>query len=142
MWCGGLSSCNQQVHVLNGEKYKEVCPDNTLLNNMQLRGCIIQPNAKKPLLKRESALGSVSEEIRIFLPVEVSSSITALAVARAPELQHSSQHVQGSQCWQQLQCCRMGHSIPGVKCCMITSLANGPHCELPHIDFMQPVFFC
>jgi hypothetical protein len=60
-----------QVHVLNGEKYKEVCPDNTLLNNAQLRGCIIQPNHKKPLLKRESAMGSVAEDTRIFLAVEV-----------------------------------------------------------------------
>jgi hypothetical protein len=59
-----------QVHVLNGEKYKEVCPDNTLLNNAQLRGCIIQPNHKKPLLKRESAMG-VAEDTRIFLTVEV-----------------------------------------------------------------------
>jgi hypothetical protein len=58
------------VHVLNGEKYKEVCPDNTLLNNAQLRGCIIQPNHKKPLLKRESAMG-VAEDTRIFLTVEV-----------------------------------------------------------------------
>jgi hypothetical protein len=60
----------RQVHVLNGEKYKEVCPDNTLLNNAQLRGCIIQPNHKKPLLKRESAMG-VAEDTRIFLTVEV-----------------------------------------------------------------------
>lgn len=56
--------------MLNGEKYKEVCPDNTLLNSMQLRGCIIQPNHKKPLLKRETAMG-LAEELRIFLPVEV-----------------------------------------------------------------------
>lgn len=56
--------------MLNGEKYKEVCPDNTLLNNAQLRGCIIQPNHKKPLLKRESAMG-VAEDTRIFLTVEV-----------------------------------------------------------------------
>jgi hypothetical protein len=59
-----------QVHVLNGEKYREVCPENTLLNSMQLRGCIISPHHKKPLLKRESALG-VSEDTRIFLQVEV-----------------------------------------------------------------------
>ncbi|WIA18162.1 hypothetical protein OEZ85_009637 [Tetradesmus obliquus] len=58
-----------EVHMLNGEKYKEVCPDNTLLNNAQLRGCIIQPNHKKPLLKRESAMG-VAEDTRIFLTVE------------------------------------------------------------------------
>lgn len=64
-----------QVHVLNGEKYREVCPENTLLNSMQLRGCIISPHHKKPLLKRESALG-VSEDTRIFLEVEVRGAHT------------------------------------------------------------------
>jgi hypothetical protein len=59
-----------QVHVLNGERYKEVCPENTLLNSMQLRSCIIASHQKKPLLKRENALG-VTEDARIFLPVEV-----------------------------------------------------------------------
>lgn len=58
------------MHVLNGERYKEVCPENTLLNSAQLRSCIISPLQKKPLLKRENALG-VTEDIRIFLPVEV-----------------------------------------------------------------------
>lgn len=62
--------CAVQVHVLNGEKYREVCPENTLLNSMQLRGCIILPHNKKPLLKRESALG-VADDTRIYLPVEV-----------------------------------------------------------------------
>lgn len=56
--------------MLNGEKYREVCPENTLLNSMQLRGCIIPPQHKKPLLKRESALG-VTDDVRIFLPIEV-----------------------------------------------------------------------
>jgi hypothetical protein len=60
-----------QVHVLNGEKYKEVCPDNTLLSSSQLRGCIIVPQPKRPLLKRESALGVMSEDVRTFLPIEV-----------------------------------------------------------------------
>lgn len=62
--------CAVQVHVLNGEKYREVCPENTLLNSMQLRSCIILPHNKKPLLKRESALG-VADDTRIYLPVEV-----------------------------------------------------------------------
>lgn len=64
-----------QVHVLNGEKYREVCPENTLLNSMQLRGCIISPHHKKPLLKRESALGVGADETRIFLQVEVSQGL-------------------------------------------------------------------
>lgn len=59
-----------QVHVLNGERYKEVCPENTLLNSVQLRSCIILPHQKKPLLKRGDALG-VTDDTRIFLPVEV-----------------------------------------------------------------------
>ncbi len=59
----------RQVHVLNGEKYKEVCPDNTLLNTMQLRACIIAPNQKKPLLKRDGGVG-VTEDNRIFLMPE------------------------------------------------------------------------
>jgi len=65
--------------VLNGEKYREVCPENTLLNSMQLRGCIITPHHKKPLLKRESALG-VSEEARIFLQVEVRAGVSLLTL--------------------------------------------------------------
>lgn len=70
LWYACVCAYPAQVHVLNGEKYKEVCPDNTLLNSMQLRGCIIQPNQKKPLLKRENALGA-TEDTRIFLQVEV-----------------------------------------------------------------------
>lgn len=77
--CAGGGKCCAQVHVLNGEKYREVCPENTLLNSMQLRGCIISPQAKKPLLKRESALG-VSEETRIFLEVEVRRRLSVVRV--------------------------------------------------------------
>lgn len=78
---GGVKILYAQVHVLNGEKYREVCPENTLLNSMQLRGCIISPQAKKPLLKRESALG-VSEETRIFLEVEVRHRLPPVCGAR------------------------------------------------------------
>lgn len=74
-----------QVHVLNGEKYREVCPENTLLNSMQLRGCIITPHHKKPLLKRESALG-VSEEARIFLQVEVRAGVAMLMLQDSTNL--------------------------------------------------------
>ena len=56
--------------MLNGDKYREVCPDNTLLNTMQLRSCIIQPQQKKPLLKRENNAG-ITEDFRIFLQPEV-----------------------------------------------------------------------
>jgi hypothetical protein len=78
LWCGVLW-CAVQVHVLNGEKYREVCPENTLLNSMQLRGCIILPHNKKPLLKRESALG-VADDTRIYLPVEVRATSRPVAV--------------------------------------------------------------
>lgn len=69
--------------MLNGEKYREVCPENTLLNSMQLRGCIISPHHKKPLLKRESALG-VSEDTRIFLQVEVRNADCSGGCSTAP----------------------------------------------------------
>jgi len=64
-----LQGVQLEVHVLNGDKYREVCPDNTLLNTMQLRSCIIQPQQKKPLLKRENNAG-ITEDFRIFLQPE------------------------------------------------------------------------
>ena len=65
-----ISYPGSKVHVLNGDKYKEVCPDNTLLNTMQLRQCLIAPMQKKPLLKREGNVG-ITDDFRIFLQPEV-----------------------------------------------------------------------
>jgi hypothetical protein len=59
-----------KIHVLNGEKYREVCPDNTLLDTSQLRSCILLPQQKKPLLKREGGI-NVTEDGRILLVPEV-----------------------------------------------------------------------
>lgn len=56
--------------MLNGEKYREVCPDNTLLSTAQLHSCVLMPQQKKPLLKREGGLG-ITEDGRILLMPEV-----------------------------------------------------------------------
>ncbi len=53
--------------MLNGEKYKEICPDNTLLSHMHLRSCVISHH-QKALLKRE---GGSDEQLRCFLQLEV-----------------------------------------------------------------------
>lgn len=73
-----------QIHVLNGEKYREVCPDNTLLNTMQLRSCILAPQQKKPLLKREGGL-NVTEDGRILMVPEVRGWRLGAAVGCARE---------------------------------------------------------
>ena len=52
--------------MLNGEKYKEICPDNTLLSNPHLRSCVISHH-QKALLKRE---GGSDEQLRCFLQLE------------------------------------------------------------------------
>lgn len=65
-------NCAQQIHVLNGDKYKEVCPDNTLLSPAALRACIIEPplgqGGYKPLLRKE---GVEDGGPRILLAPEV-----------------------------------------------------------------------
>ncbi|KAF5832185.1 hypothetical protein DUNSADRAFT_12024 [Dunaliella salina] len=58
-----------EVHVLNGEKYREICPDNVLLSHQQLRACIIS-NHTKALLRREN--GS-DDQLRCFLQLEVAT---------------------------------------------------------------------
>lgn len=55
------------MHVLNGEKYKELCPDNTLLSTGQIKNCIILHH-QKALLKRE---GMSDDQLRVMLPLEV-----------------------------------------------------------------------
>jgi hypothetical protein len=60
-----------QVLVLNGERYREICPENTLLDAASLRTCTLAaPTPKKPLLKREGGLG-MTEDGRILLVPEV-----------------------------------------------------------------------
>ncbi len=56
-----------QMHVLNGEKYKELCPDNTLLSVASIKNCIITHHTKA-LLRRE---GMSDEQLRVYLPLEV-----------------------------------------------------------------------
>ncbi|KIY96512.1 hypothetical protein MNEG_11449 [Monoraphidium neglectum] len=82
-----------EIHVLNGEKYREVCPDNTLLNTMQLRSCVLAPQQKKPLLKREGGL-NVTEDGRIIMvperghaplsDLQCTTSSEALLAGKAP----------------------------------------------------------
>ena len=56
-----------QVHVLNGEKYKEICPDNVLLSHQQLKACVISHHTKA-LLRRDSM---PEDALRCFLQIEV-----------------------------------------------------------------------
>lgn len=57
--------------MLNGERYKEVCPDGGLLPAGMLASCVLESsNPKKPLLKREGG-GGVTDEGRIMLLPEV-----------------------------------------------------------------------
>jgi len=79
-----------EVHVLNGEKYKEICPDNTLLSHTQLHSCIISHHTKA-LLKRD---GGSDDQLRCFLGLErgqgplselqVTTSSEALLSGKAP----------------------------------------------------------
>lgn len=58
-----------QMHVLNGEKYKELCPDNTLLSISQIKTCVIS-HQTKALLRRE---GQPEDQIAVYLPLDVSA---------------------------------------------------------------------
>ncbi len=58
-----------QVSVLNGEKYKEICPDNTLLSPQHLHSCIISHHPKA-LLRRD---GGSDEQLQCYLQLEASS---------------------------------------------------------------------
>ncbi|KAG2438687.1 hypothetical protein HXX76_005233 [Chlamydomonas incerta] len=55
-----------EMHVLNGEKYKELCPDNTLLSIGAIKNCIISHHTKA-LLRRE---GMSDDQLRVYLPLE------------------------------------------------------------------------
>ncbi|KXZ52067.1 hypothetical protein GPECTOR_10g1090 [Gonium pectorale] len=59
-----------EVHVLNGEKYKELCPDNTLLSIPAIRNCVISHHTKA-LLRRE---GMSEDALRVFLQLERGSA--------------------------------------------------------------------
>jgi hypothetical protein len=59
------------VLVLNGEKYKEVCPDNTLLSAAALRSCIISHHTRA-LLRRE---GGPDDALRCFLGLERGAAV-------------------------------------------------------------------
>lgn len=88
---GVIPGMQLEVHVLNGEKYREVCPDNTLLTHPQLKTCIIQHH-QKALLKREGA--TPTDDVRVFLQLErgqaplselqVTTSSEALLCGKAP----------------------------------------------------------
>lgn len=79
-----------EVSVLNGEKYKEVCPDNTLLSHLHLRTCVISHH-QRALLKKE---GGSDDQLRCFLQLEggqgalsdlsVTTSSEALLAGKAP----------------------------------------------------------
>lgn len=56
----------EQIHVLNGEKYREICPDNTLLSHAQLKSCVISHHTKA-LLRRD---GGSDDQLRCFLTLE------------------------------------------------------------------------
>ncbi|EFJ53210.1 hypothetical protein VOLCADRAFT_115791 [Volvox carteri f. nagariensis] len=55
-----------ELHMLNGEKYKELCPDNTLLSTNTLKSCVINYHTKA-LLKRD---GMSDTDLQVFLPLE------------------------------------------------------------------------
>ncbi|GLC55265.1 PSII 6.1 kDa protein [Pleodorina starrii] len=55
-----------EMHVLNGEKYKELCPDNTLLTVSSIKSCIIS-HQTKALLRRE---GMADDQLKVYLPLE------------------------------------------------------------------------
>lgn len=81
-----LPDIQLEVHVLNGEKYKEMCPDNMLLPPQQLSQCIVQPNQKKPLLKREGVMGVSLDDHRILLqPENGQSSLSDLQCTTSSE---------------------------------------------------------
>lgn len=79
-----------ECHVMNGEKYKEICPENTLLSHTQLRSCIIAHHTKA-LLRRD---GGSDDQLRCFLQLErgqavlsdlqVTTSSEALLAGKAP----------------------------------------------------------
>ncbi|GIL85694.1 hypothetical protein Vretimale_13197 [Volvox reticuliferus] len=59
-----------ELQVLNGERYKELCPDNTLLSVSNLQSCIIS-NHTRALLRRE---GMADTDLQVFLPLERGSA--------------------------------------------------------------------
>eukprot|EP00197_Chlamydomonas_leiostraca_P008112 CAMPEP_0202870554 /NCGR_PEP_ID=MMETSP1391-20130828/16057_1 /ASSEMBLY_ACC=CAM_ASM_000867 /TAXON_ID=1034604 /ORGANISM="Chlamydomonas leiostraca, Strain SAG 11-49" /LENGTH=611 /DNA_ID=CAMNT_0049551153 /DNA_START=278 /DNA_END=2109 /DNA_ORIENTATION=+ len=79
-----------EIHVLNGEKYREICPDNTLLSHAQLKSCVISHHTKA-LLRRD---GGSDDQLRCFLGLErgqaslselqVTTSSEALLAGKAP----------------------------------------------------------
>lgn len=75
-----------QMHVLNGEKYKELCPDNTLLSVASIKNCIITHHTKA-LLRRE---GMSDEQLRVYLPLEVRGGDKGQARVSGPNLQHAT----------------------------------------------------
>ncbi|GFR43381.1 hypothetical protein Agub_g4453, partial [Astrephomene gubernaculifera] len=71
-----------EMHVLNGEKYKELCPDNTLLSLGAIRNCIISHHTKA-LLRRE---GMADDQLRVYLPLERgAASVSDLTLTTSSE---------------------------------------------------------
>eukprot|EP00775_Hariotina_reticulata_P013584 gene13584-13709_t len=84
-----LTDAVLEVHILNGDKYKELAPNGDaqgLLSQQQLRTCIVTPiaNSNKPLLKRETGFTSVPWDMRMLLPLECTTSSEALLQGKAP----------------------------------------------------------
>ncbi|GLI70279.1 hypothetical protein VaNZ11_015212 [Volvox africanus] len=55
-----------ELQVLNGERYKEICPDNVLLSVSAIKSCIINGH-QKALLRRE---GMADTDLQVSLPLE------------------------------------------------------------------------
>ncbi|GBF93537.1 hypothetical protein Rsub_06257 [Raphidocelis subcapitata] len=101
-----------EIQVLNGEKYRELCPDNMLLSTMQLRSCVLAPQQKKPLLKREGGL-NVTDDGRILLvpehghaplsDLQCTTSSEALLAGKAPTFRLLVWAIDGN-----------GNHLPGV----------------------------
>ncbi|KAG2445358.1 hypothetical protein HYH02_008823 [Chlamydomonas schloesseri] len=71
-----------ELHVLNGEKYKELCPDNTLLSIGAIKNCIISHHVKA-LLRRE---GMSDDQLRVYLPLERgAATLSDLALTTSSE---------------------------------------------------------
>lgn len=74
-----------EISVVNGEKYKELCPDNTLSSFSHLRSCIVSHHTKA-LLRKEGGGGGDEHLLRCFLnPDRGQVSLSDLALTTSSE---------------------------------------------------------
>lgn len=79
-----------EVHVMNGDKYKELCPENSqLLTHSQLRLCIITHH-QRALLRRD---GQGDDQLRCFLQLDVRLDVLYLLLSLSLSQQHLFQQL-------------------------------------------------